>query len=172
MDIKQLFAANLGKKVETAAGQMTIDSFLEKFGTMKSGERAPYVHMIGDTGIVDLHPEKARQLFAKGEFGAMRILTDIAAEPVAAEAVTTPEVVAEAAPVAATPAAEAAAPADATPVVAKKETSKDATLRIYREMNVDGKQRKEIIARMRTELGMSVPGANTYYQNVKSGMWK
>ena len=165
MTTQTLFAANIGKKVETAAGQMTIDCFLQKFGTLKSGERAPYVHMIGDTGIVDLHPEKARQLFAKGEFGAMRILTDIAAEPVAAEAVTTPEVVAEAAPVAATP-------ADATPVVAKKETSKDATLRIYREMNVDGKQRKEIIARMRTELGMSVPGANTYYQNVKSGMWK
>ena len=62
MNANELFAANLGKKVETAAGQMTIESLLDRMGTLKSGEKASYIHMVGDNGIVDLHPEKAKQL--------------------------------------------------------------------------------------------------------------
>ena len=167
MNAQQLFAANLGKKVETAAGQMTIESLLDKMGTLKSGEKASYIHMVGDNGIVDLHPEKAKQLLTKGECGVYRILADIAGEAVeiavaTTETVETPVVAAD----------STVAPVDAAPVVEKKETNKEATLRIYKELNVDGKQRKEIIALMRTELGMGVPGSNTYYQNVKSGMWK
>ena len=167
MNANELFAANLGKKVETAAGQMIIESLLDKMGTLKSGEKASYIHMVGDNGIVDLHPEKAKQLLTKGECGVYRILADIAGEAVevavaTTETVETPVVAAD----------STVAPVDAAPVVEKKETNKEATLRIYKELNVDGKQRKEIIARMRTELGMGVPGSNTYYQNVKSGMWK
>lgn len=167
MNANELFAANLGKKVETGAGQMIIESLLDKMGTLKSGEKASYIHMVGDNGIVDLHPEKAKQLLTKGECGVYRILADIAGEAVevavaTTETVETPVVAAD----------TTVAPVDAAPVVEKKETNKEATLRIYKEMNVDGKQRKEIIARMRTELGMGVPGSNTYYQNVKSGMWK
>ena len=167
MNANELFAANLGKIVTTTAGNLTIESLLDKMGTLKDGTKASYIHMVGDNGIVDLHPEKAKQLLTKGECGVYRILADIAGEAVevavaTTETVETPVVAAD----------STVAPVDAAPVVEKKETNKEATLRIYKELNVDGKQRKEIIARMRTELGMSVPGSNTYYQNVKSGMWK
>ena len=41
--------------------------------------------------------------------------------------------------------------------------------RIYQEMN--GKSRKEIIARFMSELNMSDAGASTYHSNFKSGRW-
>lgn len=175
----ELFAANLGKRVESDKGIFAVALLEGKTGTLKNGEKnVPYVKLSNDDTMIELHPEKAKQLFSKGEFGALRIMADIAGEPVA------PTMVA-AAPVedystssetddgAGTPpdAAPATKVGDA-PAEPKKENKKAATLRIFNEMNKDGKQRKEIIARMRTELNMGVPGANTYYQNVLSGKWK
>lgn len=59
----------------------------------------------------------------------------------------------------------------ATESVDKKVSKKDQTIAIVHAGWKAGLQRKDIIAQLRTELNMGVPGANTYYQNVKSGAW-
>ena len=38
--------------------------------------------------------------------------------------------------------------------------------------SIAGTARKEILAKLSTDLGLSAAGANTYYQNVKSNLWK
>ena len=180
-----LFAANLGKRVQSGANVLTIALMDGKTGTLKSGEKdVPYVRLSNESEVIELHPEKAKQLFNKGEFGALRIMADITGttiEDYSAQSETdttgTPAFADTTAAPATTPVESTEKPTeasagDAAPVVEKKESKKEATLRIFNELNKDGKQRKEIIARMRTELGLSIPGANTYYQNCKSGMWK
>ena len=178
----------IGRQVESKTGVLLVNDVLtHKTGVLKDGTSAPYLHLIaemGDAPEVDLHPQKALELIKKGESGAYKILASLASDgAVALETVAAMNEVApadeaptmelhqaaepEAAPTA--PAAEAA-PAEAEGE--KKESKKAGTLRIYREMTAEGKARKDIIARMRTELGLSAPGANTYYQNCKSGAWK
>lgn len=66
----------------------------------------------------------------------------------------------------------AAEQADSAPVAEEKKVSKkERTIQIVHAGWKAGLQRKDIIAQLRTELSMGVPGANTYYQNVKSGAW-
>lgn len=59
----------------------------------------------------------------------------------------------------------------ATESVDKKVSKKDQTIAIVHAGWKAGLQRKDIIAQLRTELNMGIPGANTYFQNVKSGQW-
>ena len=176
----------IGRQVESKTGVLLVNDVLtHKTGVLKDGTSAPYLHLIaemGDAPEVDLHPQKALELIKKGESGAYKILGDLAASGTVSEEVQ--EVIGEvAAPGSIEPtpaiieaiAAFEALPApanEAAPVEEKKESKKAGTLRIYREMTAEGKARKDIIARMRTELGLSAPGANTYYQNCKSGAWK
>lgn len=172
----------IGRQVESKTGVLLINDVLtHKTGVLKDGSSAPYLHLVaemGDRPEVDLHPQKAMELLKKGESGAYKILASLASDgAVALETVAAMNEVALAdeAPTmelhqVAEP--EAAPTADAAPVEEKKESKKAGTLRIYREMIAEGKARKDIIARMCTELGLSIPGANTYYQNVKSGAWK
>ena len=173
----------IGRQVESKSGIMLINDVLtHKTGVLKDGSSAPYLHLVaemGDKPEVDLHPQKAMELLKKGESGAYKILGELAASGTVSEEVQ--EVIGEvAAPgsIEPTPAIEAAveaqpAPAaEAAPVEEKKESKKAGTLRIYAAGIAAGKARKDIIAQMRTELDLSVPGANTYYQNCKSGMWK
>ena len=178
----------IGRQVESKTGVLLVNDVLtHKTGVLKDGTSAPYLHLIaemGDAPEVDLHPQKALELIKKGESGAYKILASLASDgAVALETVAAMNEVAPAdeAPtmelhqVAEPEAAPAAPAAEAAPAEAegeKKESKKAGTLRIYREMTAEGKARKDIIARMRTELGLSIPGANTYYQNVKSGAWK
>lgn len=178
----------IGRQVESKTGVLLVNDVLtHKTGVLKDGTSAPYLHLIaemGDAPEVDLHPQKALELIKKGESGAYKILASLASDgAVALETVAAMNEVAPAdeAPtmelhqVAEPEAAPAAPAAEAAPAEAegeKKESKKAGTLRIYREMTAEGKARKDIIAQMRTELDLSVPGANTYYQNVKSGLWK
>ncbi len=197
-----LLRSLVGRQVESKTGVLLINDVLtHKTGVLKDGSSAPYLHLVaemGDKPEVDLHPQKALELAKKGESGAYKILAALASDgnvaletvaamneetvqeeptmalvqvaPAAAEAAEalgmTVEQVVEGVEAAGAQ-GEAAAQADE-----KKESKKAGTLRIYREMIAEGKARKDIIARMRTELGLSIPGANTYYQNCKSGMWK
>jgi hypothetical protein len=66
-----------------------------------------------------------------------------------------------------------AAPKDEAPApaakAAKEPSKKDRTIAIFKSMA--GQPRKDIIAKMKTDLGLSDAGANTYYQNCKSGAW-
>lgn len=170
----------IGRQVESKSGIMLINDVLtHKTGVLKDGSSAPYLHLVaemGDKPEVDLHPQKAMELLKKGESGAYKILGELAASGTVSEEVQ--EVIGEvAAPglIEPTPAIIEALPApaaEAAPVEEKKESKKAGTLRIYAAGIAAGKARKDIIAQMRTELDLSVPGANTYYQNCKSGMWK
>ena len=173
-----LFRTAIGRQVESKSGILLINDVLtHKTGVLKDGSKAPYLHLVsemGDIPEVDLHPQKALELLKKGESGAYKILGALAVDGgVSAEVQA---VVEEVAPVTVEPTVEAVAPeapaAEAAPVEEKKESKKAGTLRIYAAGIAAGKARKDIIAKMRTELGLSIPGANTYYQNCKSGMWK
>lgn len=172
-NIIALFTANIGALVSTAKGEMSINDVLtHKTGTLKSGEKVPYVHLVSEMGEeMDLHPQKARELLTKGECGAFRILSAIAAAPVEVE---TPIVAEHIEPTPEILEAIEAFNAIPAPVVAdaKKESKKDGTLRIFNAGHAAGLSRKDIIAQMRTELDMGVPGSNTYYQNCLSGKWK
>lgn len=143
----KLFHESIGRQVEAMGGILLIDSVMSrKTGVLKDGSKAPYLHLAAmkdGAPEVDLHPQKALELIKKGSTGAYKILAALVTD---------------------------SGPSATSP--AKAETKKDATLRIYREEFAAGKRRKDIIIRMRTELGLSAPGANTYYHNVKSGMWK
>lgn len=69
-------------------------------------------------------------------------------------------------------AAEAEAPKDEAPAAkAPKVSKKSQTVAIFKTMTAEGKPRKDIIAKMKADLGLSDAGANTYYQNCKSGAW-
>lgn len=178
------------------------DVLTHKTGVLKDGSSAPYLHLVsemGDRPEVDLHPQKALDLLKKGESGAYKIIGDLAADGSVAPATVEiiGEVLAEGKP-AAELIADLSVPAVAVAAAAlgmtveqvaegvaaageqgaqaaegeKKESKKAGTLRIFKEGQAANLARKDIIARMRTELNLSVPGANTYYQNCKSGMWK
>ena len=64
-------------------------------------------------------------------------------------------------------------PVDGAPVepakAAKAPSKKDRTVAIFKAMA--GSARKDIITKMKADLGLSDAGANTYYQNCKSGAW-
>lgn len=185
--VEQLRAL-IGRQVETKTGVLLVNDVLtHKTGVLKDGTSAPYLHLVaemGDAPEVDLHPQKALELAKKGESGAYKILASLASDGIVA--LETVAAMNEVAPADEAPtmelhqvtepeAAPAAPAAEAVPAEAegeKKESKKAGTLRIYREMTAEGKVRKDIIAKMRTELGLSAPGANTYYQNCKSGAWK
>ena len=159
------------------------DVLTHKTGVLKDGTSAPYLHLVaemGDAPEVDLHPQKALELAKKGESRAYKTLASLASDGIVAlETVAAMNEVAPAdeAPTmelhqVAEPEAAPTAPAAEAAPAEKKESKKAGTLRIYSAMTAEGKARKDIIAKMRTELGLSNPGANTYYQNCKSGMWK
>jgi hypothetical protein len=68
--------------------------------------------------------------------------------------------------------AEAEAPKDEAPAAKEpRVTKKSQTVAIFKTLTAEGKPRKDIIAKMKTDLGLSDAGANTYYQNCKSGAW-
>lgn len=52
-----------------------------------------------------------------------------------------------------------------------KMSKKARTLEIYQQGMKAKLARKDIIKQLREELSMSAPGASTYYQNCKSGLW-
>lgn len=187
MSIATIVTAVIGRTVIAAGkdGQpdtkYTVAKLSDKLGTLKDGSKGEYVVLTkdGETGVVlNLHPQHAKRLFTKGEDSGLTLVADAAVEVKADEpaadlstdeqADVKAELVAEQ-----TPAAADAAPVDeapAAPVKAAKEPSKkDRTIAIFKSMA--GSARKDIIAKMKTDLGLSDAGANTYYQNCKSGAW-
>ena len=56
-------------------------------------------------------------------------------------------------------------------VEAKAPTKKARTVAIYSEVMKAKGARKDGIARLTDELGLSLAGASTYWQNCKSGVW-
>ncbi len=148
-----------------AETRYTIAKLADKIGTLKDGSKGEYVVLTkdGETGVVmNIHPNTAKKLATKGEGDMLKLVPADAAE--SSEPAASTEAAAEAG-------AEQAAPQDEAPAPeAPKVTKKSQTLDIFRAMA--GKPRKEIIAEMKAKLGLSDAGANTYYQNCKSGAWQ
>lgn len=174
-----------------------ISALAEKIGTMKNGDKANYVVLTREDNsaiVMPLHPNVINKLLKNGHDSGMTLVqmaTEQAANDegtvateiieVASEVVNALPVVNEAttevetAPVAADAVeAEVAAATEEAPVA--KTTKKDRAIACYKDGHKLGKARKDIIAVFKTAekdggLGMSAPGANTYYQNIKSGLW-
>ena len=154
--LNTLFAAhqNAMCSVEQKNGDakmFRIAQLSDKIGTMKNGEKAPYVILVSDdqTGVViNLHPEHAKRLMKKGEDSGIKVVTEVVTEvaPVI-EAVV--EVATEAAPL---------------------KSKKAQAIDIY--VANAGAKRKHIIDLFKDQLGMSDAGGATYYYNIHSGQWK
>lgn len=190
-------ATHLGLTVSSSIGPGTpafliIDRLSDKIGTMKSGQKAPYVELRGKNAtdgdfLLQLHPEQAKRLFNKGQEGALRILgdltksieaadeegpaivkedvsTDVLATAGAETVENTSQTVESTEPASET---QSTAQIDSTPVSQAAEPSKkDRFMTIFRL----GGTRKEIREAVRSFVP-SEPGFATYYQNAKSGKW-
>ena len=181
-----------------AESRFTIARLADKIGTLKDGSKGEYVVLTkdGESGVViNLHPNTAKklvkQLVADGFSLPMALhsvaepLRRLTAEEEADElcieqAGLQAELNAEQAFEAGVSADEKAAVlepiAPTTEVTAeakapKAPSKKERTVAMFKAMTAEGKPRKDIIAKMKSELELSAPGANTYYQNCKSGAW-
>ena len=118
-----------------------------KLGKLKDGTEAAYMLLkneADDTVTITVHPKTAERLLTKGADSGMVLEGFKAAEPVKA--------------------AEPEAPA-----AVKEPSKKDRTVALFNTMS--GKPRKEVIAALKTDIGLSQACANTYYQLCKSGKW-
>ncbi len=176
-----------------AESRYTIARLSDKIGTLKDGSKGEYVVLTkdGETGVVlNIHPNTAKKLAAKGEGDNLKLVPtaelseaeyQLAANKLAAEGVTVVEPeggvpigseVVVATEGAAAEATEQTAPVDEAPApAAAKVSKKSQTVAIFKELTAAGKPRKEIIAKMKADLGISDACCNTYYQNCKSGAW-
>jgi hypothetical protein len=180
-----------------AETRYTISKLSDKVGTLKDGSKGEYVILSkdGETGVViNMHPNTAKKLATKGEGDQLKLVPVDGAEqgPRAMDPADQPtsiggelstdeqadvkaELEAEQtgdAVAAEAGAAEQTAPVDEAPAEkAPRVSKKSQTLAIFTSMTADGKPRKEIIAKLKADLGLSDACCNTYYQNCKSGAW-
>lgn len=173
-------SAIIGRTVLNGLIAMTIDKFADKVGTIKSGDKLNYIHLIGDDGSeMDLHPQHALTLMKTGQHKALSILN-----AVAGEVVELPQESAEVVPTPADPIfcldasfeqmnerfVDEPIPTEVVAPVAKavKINKREMTEQLYTAGRAAGLTRKAIIGQMMADLGMSAAGANTYYQNAKT----
>lgn len=177
MAVTALFASAVGRDVIAAAkdgqGEVSykVTKLDDQFGTMKNGEKAPYVILTradNSALVLKMHPEAAKRLFKKGTDSGLTV-QEVAGTPPAGEQAGLQE---ELAQELAGAAVEEVKPEVKAAPAPKAPSKKEQTVAMFAEMTAKGLPRKDIIARMKSELGLSVPGANTYYQNCKSGAWK
>lgn len=188
--IATLFAPLFGRAVEVtdkdgATARYTVAKLSDKLGTLKSGEKAEYVILTkdGETGVImSLHPTHAARLAKNGEDSNIKLLDEMSAQEQAdVQAELAAEQNGDAGAPEAAPAdkkakkggkkAKAEKKAAEAPAEAKEPSKKERTIAMFKSMTAEGKVRKDIIAAMKADLGLSAAGANTYYQNCKSGAW-
>lgn len=142
-----------------------------KMGKLKDGSEAEYVILQradDENVVIALHPRSAKKLFDKGEADMFKF------KPVeqgdvseADEAALQEELAAEQAGI---DAAEEGVKEGETVAEEAKEvkvSKKERAVAIYCEVVNAGGARKDVIKRFTEELGMSSPGASTYFQNCK-----
>jgi hypothetical protein len=162
-----------------AESQYTISKLSDKLGTLKDGTKGEYVILTkdGELGVVmNLHPNTAKKLASKGKGDGFTLFMNLTqkaetqAEAMAeAEAEHRAELAESQGSTASTEPAATEAAAAAPGKAAKEPSKKDRTIAIFKSMA--GSPRKDIIAALKTQLGLSDACCNTYYQNVKSGSW-
>lgn len=177
-----LFAANANKQVlvnDKATGAQVlykVARLSDKMGVMKNGDKAEYVILTaqdGTTTVISLHPQAASALFKKGEQTGMKIVEEV--KPVeVVEAVTVTPILEEVKGDEQQAGAEEAAPVangDEQPAETPKVSKKAGAIALIHAGWDAGQQRKDILLQMQAELGLTVNGSATYYNNVKSGAW-
>lgn len=143
-----------------------------KFGAMKNGDKKPYLILeLLTGGQKEIHPRKVAQLLTGKEVDGFKV---VESQPEVAE-ITEVVAAAETDQNTVEPDITETVVSDTKPAeqTAEKALSKKArAIAIYKEVHAANGARKDAMTRFKTELGMSDAGANTYYQNIKSGMWK
>ncbi len=135
--------SQLGSNLQVVPAVTSLSYSTSKFGAMKNGIKKPYLILELLSGEhKELHPRKAAQLMTGKEVDGFRIVEKPADEVKDEQQVDKP--------------------------VSKKAQA----IAIYNEVHAANGARKDAMTRFKTELGMSDAGANTYYQNIKSGVWK
>lgn len=145
-----------------------------KMGKLKDGSEAEYVILQradDENVVIALHPRSAKKLFDKGEADTFKFKPveqgDVSEADEADEAALQEELAAEQAGI---DAAEEGVKEGETVAEEAKEvkvSKKERAVAIYCEVVNAGGARKDVIKRFTEELGMSAPGASTYYQNCK-----
>lgn len=169
----------------------------DKMGTMKDGTKVAYTVLERDDSgtlvVTSIHPNIIAKLLKNGSEAGMvlrsveqeadasdageEVVTEVLADKPAevADELVDPDV-----DTATTETAAVETPAeDVAPVTAATEeaapaaapSKKQRCVAIFKELNGAGKPRKDVIAEFTSKVGLSAAGANTYYQNCKSGLW-
>jgi hypothetical protein len=167
-----MHAAHEGRKVEFKGIAYTIGALSDRMGKLKTGDEKAYVQLIAadEKDNIEMHPRKAVDLFTKGEAEGIKLLVEqVAAEgemkATPTEVVSHPEV-AQTTATTEVATAGATTPA-ATEVVAKAPSKKEQCVAFYHNGVAAKLDRKTILAQFAT-VGVTGPGAATYYQNCKS----
>jgi hypothetical protein len=146
---------HIGRSVIIAGLTLAITALSDKTGKLKNGTDAPYLVLTGPDGQTDmLHPRTATTLFSKGEAAGVKLLVDAVVEagPIVEAKVELVE-----------PAA----------VIEVAGTSKKAqAIAIFNAVVAAHGTRAEVIKRFQSDVGLSLNGANTYYQNCRGGKWE
>jgi len=148
--------------------RFTIARLADKIGTLKNGSKGEYVVLTkdGETGVViNLHPNTALKLAKTANADGFSLLMDLHG-PVSAAELSDEEKAAVQAELAASQSTVVKA---ATEV--KAPSKKSLTVTMFTSMTAEGKSRKDIISAFKSQLGLSAACCNTYYQNIKSGLW-
>lgn len=152
MNYAESASKHIGRSVVLAGLTFAITALAEKTGKLKNGTDAPYLVLTGADGATQqLHPRTAVTLFSKGEAAGVKMLVDAAVDA-AVVSVVPPATKAKKAVVAGT-------------------SKKSRALSIFNEVVAAKGTRQEVIKRFQTEVELSINGANTYYQNLRGGVW-
>lgn len=153
----------------------------EKVGKMKDGTEMNYVDLkLVDDKIVTVHPRAFSEITKKGEANGIKLipLEECPTQEHVENGVETSNVMSM---MSDTIIRQETSQNDVSPntVTQKLEVPKTETPSkrqrcelIFKEGTVAQQKRKDIIARMMGEVGMTDKGAATYYQNFKNGPWK
>ena len=176
--------AMIGRNVNVNGAHHVISGLAEQTGKLKNGDVAQYINLTDDNGeVITLNPRKAAQLFSKGEVEGIQMLVDaIVAETVVAgdETGAPVEVEAKMTPteIICYPTEEVKKAKVVKEVVAKAPSKKEKCIAAYNAVMADetvdekAKRSTTIALFMADEIGLSKPGAATYYQSCKSGNYK
>lgn len=150
---------HIGRSVIMAGLTFAISALADKTGKLKNGTEAPYLVLTSENGTTqEVHPRTAATLFSKGEAAGIKMLVEaVAATPT--ERIAHPTAVKKGATVEVAP-------------VEVPATKKAQATAIFNEVLAAHGLRADCIKRFQTEVGLSLNGANTYYQNLRGGKWE
>lgn len=163
-----LATAALGRQVLEGTDNATswrVTKLSDKIGSLKDGTKGAYVVLTSDDDkafVMMLHPNRAQSLFKKGSDKDLTLVDEAKVVEDLIAGTTEAELQAELA------AEQASETVPEVAVEEKKVSKKELFVEMYILMTSQGATRKEIRARVQSELAMSDACFNTYAQNCRS----